>query len=168
MSSWSQALSLLGIWLYKQRSGAMSLFPARQQHQLCSWLPFPSIITPLAGTVNPLPCLVAAALIIPVLIHRICFTWALLRTLCWCCACPAVLGAVQGQREAPTEAPSWGTCLSHSCPCCRGAWAPCLRTFQDMYHPPLLHLPCSWLIQAAQGAGNSSQINPSSPALIFS
>lgn len=53
MSPWPQVLSLLGIWLYKQRSGAIRLFPVRQQHQLCTWLPFPTIITPLAGTANP-------------------------------------------------------------------------------------------------------------------
>lgn len=69
-----------------------------------------------------------------------------------------------GQRGTPGEAPDGGTCLSHGS---RGAWAPCPRSSQDTHCPPLLHLPCSWLIQAAQGAGNSPLINPSSPALLF-
>lgn len=125
MSPWPQVLSLVGIWLYKQRSGAVSLFPERQQHQLCSWLPFPSITTPLAGTASPLPCLVSAGSLIPVLIHGIFFIWALLRRLCWCSAPPPVrirgsqaplqrhliegcasATAARGEPELPAYAPS--------------------------------------------------------------
>lgn len=155
-----------GIWLYKQRSGAVSPFPVRQQRQLSSWLPFPSNITPLAGMVNPLPCVVAAGLVIPVLIHGICSSRALLRTLPWCCAPPAVW--IRGS-ETPLQRHLIEGCASATTArAAGGAWAPCLHTFQDTYHPPLLYLPCPWLIQAAQGAGNSSQKHPSSPALILS
>lgn len=148
-----------GIWHYKQRSGALSPFPVRQQHQPSSWLPVPSNITPLAGMVNPLPCLVAAGLVILVLIHGICFSWALVRTLPWCSAPPTMW--IRGG-ETPYRASAMTARVAG------GAWAPCLHTFQDTYHPPLLYLPCPWLIQAAQGAGNSSQKHPSSPALILS
>lgn len=127
--------------------------------------PSPRIITPLAGTVNPLPCLVAAGLVIAVLIHRICFTGALLGTLPWHRAPPPVW--IRGS-ETPLQRYLIEGCASATTArAAGGAWAPCLRAFQDTYHPPLLHLPYSWLIQAAQGAGNSSQINPSSPTLIL-
>lgn len=126
--------------------------------------PSPSGITPLAGTVNPLPCLVEAGLVIAVLIHGICFTWALLRTLPWHCAPPPVW--IRGS-ETPLQRYLIEGCASATTEPPPSSWAPCLCAFQDTYHPPPLHLPCSWLIQAAQGAGNSSQINPSSPTLIL-
>lgn len=98
ISPWPQVLSLLRIWLYKQRSGAVSPFPERQQHQFCSWPPFPSIITPLVGTVNPLPGVSTFGY--PCshpLLHL-----ALLRAPPWCCAPPP---APTGGSEALPDRP---------------------------------------------------------------
>lgn len=103
--------------------------------------PSPSIFALLAGTGRCLPSLVTAASTLLTLTRVICVTLSLLKTPPWC---PSMLqrfadteqpSAGQGQRDTPGRCLNAGTCLSHGCSCCQGAWAPCLCTVSGHVPP---------------------------------
>lgn len=134
----SQVPSLLGTGLCRQRSDAESPLPRRQE---VSVPPSPSILALLAGTGRCLPSLVTAASTLLALTRVICVTLSLLKTPPWC---PSMLqrfadteqpSAGQGQRDTPGRCLNAGTCLSHGCSCCQGAWAPCLCTVSGHVPP---------------------------------